>query len=128
MDGVQRLTFVPLSRLEGGEQIEITLRTRSEKGGTAKFAIRQMQESGAPGPALDGTSYDINIGAGAREVRLIVRSQLPAQNLMITFDAPAAMTIENVMALRETEQIARVHRGVRTGQRHRGGVTFAVLD
>jgi len=35
--------------------------------------------------------------------------------------------MQELQLLRETAQIAHLHRGNMTGQRHTGGVTFAVL-
>ncbi len=126
--GEQRLGVGPLNQLEAGEQIELTLRTSSKIGGIAKFALRQQQPDGRLGPALSGTETELNISAGQRNLRLILRSQLPADGVVITLEMPNEIAVDEVVALRETEQIARVHRGVRTGERHRGGVTFAILD
>ena len=128
VNGAQRLSVGPLDKLDGGEQIEITLRAQSAQGGVARFALCQMQPNGTLSEPLSGTATDVTIGAGMRDVRLIVRSQLPADGIVITLDMPSdGTTIDEVMALRETEQIARPHRGNRSGQRHRGGVTFDVL-
>ena len=127
-NGMQRLSVGPLDKLNNGEQIEFTLQIRAARAGVGKFALHQKRPDGNLSEPLSGTASDVEFGAGQRNVRLIVRSQLPTDNLVMTFDLPGEVQISQTLALRETERVARMQSGVLQGERHKGGVVFDVLQ
>lgn len=118
----QRIRFGPLDKLDGGQQIEVTFRARSDSKAPITYSVRYGDQP------LPGLSQTVQTSGDWKNDRFILRSQLPADGLFMCFDIPNGVTVEQVVALRENDVAARIHRSTDEGKRHRGGVTLDVLE
>ncbi|WPJ97119.1 hypothetical protein SH580_05285 [Coraliomargarita algicola] len=120
--GVQTLSVGPLADLEAGEQIVLQFTASDSRNGTAEFSVRHEA-----GGTLPGTSQTLALSADNKSYRFVLRAQLPADGCMLSVNLPASAQIKQIHAQRETEQVARPHRGIHTGVPHQGGMTFDLL-
>jgi hypothetical protein len=120
--GVQTLSVGPIGELEAGEQIVLEFTASHAGNGVLDFSIRHEA-----GGILSGTSQTLALSSDDKSYRFVLRAQLPADGCILSVNLPASAQIKQAQAQRETEQVARPHRGSHTGVPHQGGVTFDLL-
>ena len=116
----QVTTIGPLIDLDSGNQVEITLRTTSQKGGRLQFAVVHGHT------LLPGLSRWFDIPAGGKLCRFVLRGQLPTEGVHIELRCQTAV-VKRLTAVQETEITPKLSRGSVVAQRHRGGLTFDIL-
>lgn len=121
--GGETLISTPaIDGLEGGDQVEITCRASGSGRSGLSYTVTHH------GVELPGLSQVIALKETPKNLRLILRSPLPASGIVIHLRHDKRAKIEALSVIRHTAQIARLHRGRVTGIRNKGGVTFDVLD
>lgn len=120
--GLRVLEVGPLQGLEGGEQLVLQLTAKSPVSSALRFDLRH--QSGGP---LPGYGQVVAVGTEPRAYRFVLRTQLPAEDLILCLQVPEGVVIEKVTAQRETEEVARPHRDDHEGVPHQGGVSFDLL-
>ncbi len=115
-----RAVVGPLDGLDSGVQIELVVRARGEAGGTLRFAVKRGDAE------LPGLAQVVRTTAGEKPYRFVLRAQLPTDGLHIVVAAQSA-SIVSAQATRQAELTPKLPKGILTGERHRGGVTFDVL-
>ena len=112
----------PLNGLDAGMQVEVTFRAR---GGVAVLEVRRGT---TPLPGLRAT-VDAR-GGGWRPVRFVLRCPLAVEELRVVA-LPASrgsrLEVADARATLQSDCLPRLSRGVFSGRRHRGGVTFDVV-
>ncbi len=121
------LTLGPLDELDSGEQIEIVARAKTEVKGQQASSLRiSVLREGRPLPGLD---HRFTIGSSERPLRYVLRNQLPTGGITIRIEAVGSpISLREFRATRQSEQTAKLTKGRFGGMRHRGGVTFDVLN
>jgi hypothetical protein len=107
-----------LDGFDGGSQLELTA---MGQGGTL---VCQVLAGDQP---LPGLTVRLSLPAEPRPLRWTHRFQLPADGLRLRLRSDDGATVRELQVVRETAQIAHLHRGVMAGRRHAGGITFAIL-
>jgi hypothetical protein len=72
----------------------------------------------------------VSVTRDRRFYRYLLRVPLPVEGIRIEIvpqGARSRTTVEGLRAMRHTEQTPKLTKGIFTGQRHRGGVTFDIL-
>jgi len=112
-----------LDGFDGGSQLEIVFEAASDAGGSMEFQVCHGDQP------LPGLTKGIPVGRSARRVRIIHRFQLPTDGVRIRLvGRNGGVVLRNIGIYRHTACIAHVHRGVFEGRRHRGSITFDVLE
>ena len=120
--GVRVLEVGPLTELEGGEQVVVKFTARSSGVSAVRFNVRHTS-----GGQLPGFEQVLEVGEELRAFRCVLRSQLPVDDLVISIEVPAGVHLDDVVAQRQTQKVARPHRDDHEGIPHQGGVTFDIL-
>lgn len=107
-----------LDGLDGGCQLELTA---TASGGVLVAEVLAGEQP------LPGLTVRLPLSPTSRTVRWTHRVQLPADGVRLRLRAETAAAVRALRLFRETARIAHLHRGIMAGQRHRGGVSFAVL-
>ena len=108
-----------LEGLTSGSQLETTF----EATGVGEVVVGLRHD----GQDLPGQAVRLNAVAGQR-CRVIHRFQNRYGRLRLTFAADARMDLRDLRIVRHRDCAARIREGEFAGKRHRGGVTFAVLE
>lgn len=116
--GAQILTTPDLTGLTSGSQLETTFQAT----GDGELRIDLLHE----GQALPGQRLTLLLQAG-REYRVVHRFQNRFGPLRLVF-AGTGGPLVNLNVVRHRDCAARVREGEFVGTRHRGGVSFAVLE
>ncbi len=116
-----RISSAAVDGLEGGDQLEMNFRASSPAATKLRFAVTHL------GTALPGLSREFEVTPKSKYFRLVVRSPLPASGIVLTLEHGGSVNLADLKLLRQTAEIARLHRGKMTGVRNRGGVTFDLL-
>lgn len=120
-------TLGPLKGLDSGEQIEIVFRARSRKAsGNIIFDAASAIPGGKLVP-LPGLNRRIAFGKDWKSCRIVLRVQLPVEDVVLQLMPSGTVELKDLAVYRETQMIAKPTRGIFTGQRHKGGITFDVL-
>lgn len=117
-----RISSVPVDGLEGGDQLEIHFRASSATADRLHFKVTHL------GVTLPGLSRDLAVSPKSKNYRIVLRSPLPASGIVVSLEHHGRVNLGDLKVLRQTAEIARLHRGKMTGIRNRGGVTFDLLD
>jgi len=120
--GVRVLEVGPLTELEGGEQVVVKFTARCSGVSAVRFNVRHTS-----GGQLPGFEQVLEVGEELRAFRCVLRSQLPVDDLVISIEVPAGVHLDDVVAQRQTQKVARPHRDDHEGIPHQGGVTFDIL-
>jgi hypothetical protein len=120
--GVRVLETDPIVGLEGGEQIVLQVQGRATNGGELRFRVRH--ESGG---YLPGYNQIVEASRESHKYGFVLRSQMPADRLVLSVEMPSGFTVEKVTAQRQTDEVARPHRDDHEGIPHQGGVSFDLL-
>jgi hypothetical protein len=124
--GRGRVVCGPLDGLDSGSQIEIAFRARTAASPGA-LSIRVFRGD----RELPGLQAQAAVVRNGRFYRYTLRVQLPVEDIRIVL-APgkeaSGITVDRLTVTRQTEKTPKLTKGVFTGQRHRGGVTFDLLD
>jgi hypothetical protein len=120
--GLRVLEVGPLKGLESGEQVVIHFIAKSSTSSALRFDLRH--QTGGP---LPGYGQVVAVGAEPRDYRFVLRTQLPADGLVLCIELPDGVVVEDATAQRETEEVARPHRDDHEGVPHQGGVAFDLL-
>ncbi|TVP75165.1 MAG: hypothetical protein EA353_14475 [Puniceicoccaceae bacterium] len=119
-DGASAVEVGPLRKIDGGEQMILVIRGRS----VAEDQVLRFNVRHAAGGFLPGYDAAVPTRLEIREYRFVLRTQLPADELILSVTLPDGFRVDSTEARRETEAIARPHLDQHTGQPHEGGVTF----
>ena len=107
-----------------GQQFEFAFEARALSGASG---LRLQARSG--GRELPGQTIEIGVGPRKKHCRLIYKFAQPLAD--VSFSLAATETpvgIEALDAYRHEEKTTQVNRGIFAGERHKGGVTFDLLD
>jgi len=114
------VTCGPFDGLSSGCQIELTLTARSTGRGALRFSVHRG------GVDLPGLTHTLKVSRGERRCRFALRVQLPVDGLTVVV-RPEGAKIRDARATVEAELTPKLSKGVFSGQRHRGAVTFDLL-
>ena len=120
--GVRVLEVGTIEGLEGGEQIVVKFTARSTGASAVRFNVKHPL-----GGTLPGFEQVLKVGEEPREYRCVLRSQLPVDELIVSIEVPPSVRVDDVVAQRQTQEVARPHRDDHEGLPHQGGVTFDML-
>jgi len=120
--GVSVLELEPLDGLEGGEQVVLTFNADASRVGEMRFRVRHTD-----GGFLPGYDQIVDATVGSRAYRFIFRSQMPAEGLILSLEIPDGFQPRDILAQRQTEEVARPHRDDHEGIPHLGGLNFDLL-
>jgi hypothetical protein len=120
--GARVLETEPILGIEGGEQFVAQFQGSSARGGEIRFRLRHRD-----GGYLPGYDQIIKATASSRAYRFVLRSQMPADGLILSMEIPNDFQPRNISAQRQTEEVARPHRDDHEGIPHQGGMNFDLL-
>jgi hypothetical protein len=121
-EGARVLETEPISGIEGGEQFVVQFQGSSARGGEIRFRVRHLD-----GGYLPGYDQIIKATASSRAYRFVLRSQMPADGLILSMEIPNDFQPRDLSAQRQTEEVARPHRDDHEGIPHQGGLSFDLL-
>ncbi|MGZ0709711.1 hypothetical protein ACWPKO_15385 [Coraliomargarita sp. W4R53] len=121
-EGLNVLELGPLDRLDGGEQVVLSFRAKSTRPSQIRFRIRHEG-----GGYLPGYDQFVRVGTQAHAYRWVLRTQLPADGLVLSVELADGVQVSDEEAQRQVEEVARPHRDDHEGIPHQGGVTFDLL-
>ena len=76
---------------------------------------------------LPGLNQQITLGNDWKSCRIVLRVQLPVEDVVLQLKSAGVVELKDLAVYRETQMIAKPTRGIFTGQRHKGGITFDML-
>ena len=83
----------------------------------------------AGGFALSEQSATVPVTASARNCRFVYKAWLPFKDVAVKVSSSKGkVELSDLTVYLHTEKTTRIRRGVFAGERHKGGVTFAVLQ
>ncbi len=115
------IAFGPIAGLDSGSQLELTFRATADAPAGA-VTISVLRD----GVALPGLDAVFTPGRKNPFCRYILRAQLPVEDIELRVRVDG-VTLGDVQMVRHAEQSTKLPKGILTGRRHRGGVTFDVL-
>jgi hypothetical protein len=121
-NGVRVLEIGPLQAFDAGEQVVVNFTAQSQDASALRFNVRHQF-----GGQLPGYGQVVEVESDVRMYRFVLRSQLPVDGLILSIEVPAGVIIGEVVAQRQTDEVARPHRDDHEGVPHQGGVTFDLL-
>ena len=128
------LTTDEQPRVLAGTQFEVScgLRAagrRTDAGGGLSAAAQIEISVCHGGRPLPGLTAVVSAGETSRRFRWVHRVPLPTQGLALRLRAVGAdVELDDLTITRQTARIADIAHGVPEGKRHRGGITFDLLD
>lgn len=115
------LSTDPMQQLDSGDQIELKLSLKADAGGKLKFSILSKSN------VLPGLGQEIDLAPGVKSVRFALRAQLPYFNVSVSCHITNAQVL-TADAVLEHEQTPKLSRRDLHAERHRGGITFDVMN
>lgn len=112
----------PIQALDAAGQIELMVDVNSRK--KSQIQIQVLQEN----QVLPGLSTTLLVDENDQFIRYIFRAQLPSPTVRLMITPGKALTLAHIEAYRHTPQHVKLHRGILAGKRHKGGVTFDLLE
>jgi len=113
------LSFGPFPGIDAGNLIEVEGFARGDD-----LQLRVFHH----GIELRDLALSAPVGDGWRHVRLLVRVQIDTDDLRVELASEGMTELRDLRAVRHMEQTAKLKKGVFAGERHRGGVTFDVME
>ena len=129
--GRKPLVLGPFAGVGAGNVFELSFMARVERPASVNLDMLHH------GIELPEQRLSVPLGPEWRHVRLLVRVQVDTDDLVLRLGVARGegqqakrvnVELRDVLGVRHAEQTTRLKKGVFAGQRHRGGVTFDVMD
>jgi len=122
-DGPGAWRIGPLDGLVSGNQVEVACRVRAAGNRALAFDVCHGD---VPLPGLQAAA---RVGTSWRHIRYILRIQLPVSGLYVLVKADdPSMEVADLTACLHLERTTKLTEGIFEGVRHKGGVTFDVIE